>query len=120
MATIVFTMKWGSGHLNPTFALARALADRGHRIVYAGIDEFEETVVARGFEYVRVLESLGPRWLTALGERAKNASRLEMLRLLWSVRALRKKMNAALDADLARVVSEIRPTLMLVDTVMPE
>ena len=49
------------GHYAGTFGLAKALHDRGHRIVYLGLADFEDLVKSQGFEFISFAEDLMPR-----------------------------------------------------------
>lgn len=44
----------GTGHTNPITALARALEERGHRVVIFGIADLEERVRTAGIEFSRI------------------------------------------------------------------
>jgi zeaxanthin glucosyltransferase len=61
MANIAFLIEHEEGHLNPTFRLARRLADRGHRPVYLGLADGGDFVRGQGFEFVPILEEIFPR-----------------------------------------------------------
>jgi zeaxanthin glucosyltransferase len=61
MANIAFLIEHEEGHLNPTFRLARRLADRGHRPVYLGLADGGDFVRGQGFEFVPILEDIFPR-----------------------------------------------------------
>src|ERR1041385_7724355 len=54
MATIVFMPFHWASDLNPTFALARKLRDRGHRVHFLCIPDTEARVRAQGFEFTPV------------------------------------------------------------------
>ncbi|HSQ64405.1 MAG TPA: nucleotide disphospho-sugar-binding domain-containing protein [Polyangiaceae bacterium] len=47
--TILIGMLQQAGHLNPTFKLARALAARGHRVIYTAVPDLEPHIQAQGF-----------------------------------------------------------------------
>ena len=49
-----------AGHYTGTFRLARSLRDRGHRIVYLGIADFEPLVKSQGFAFVPFAADLLP------------------------------------------------------------
>ena len=42
------------GHLNPTFPVARALADRGHEVIYTSVLDLRPAIEARGFACVPI------------------------------------------------------------------
>lgn len=63
--TITFAMLNEAGHLNPTFKLARALAERGHRVRYLATEDVAELIRARGFEVDPLFPDLFPRGVIA-------------------------------------------------------
>ena len=61
MATIVFMpFQWASD-LNPTFALARKLRNRGHHKYYFGIPDIAERIRSQGFDFTPVFSRLFPK-----------------------------------------------------------
>src|SRR5947209_5184798 len=60
MATIVFMPFHWASDLNPTFALAKKLRDRGHRVHYLCIPDTEARIRAQGFEFTSVFGSVFP------------------------------------------------------------
>ncbi|MGC5016703.1 macrolide family glycosyltransferase [Streptosporangium sp. DT93] len=54
MATVAFFAPSGSGHVNPTLALAAELVRRGHRVTYATTAAYAERVAETGAEVVPV------------------------------------------------------------------
>jgi zeaxanthin glucosyltransferase len=50
--TIAIVVYPERGALYPTFALAKALAGRGHRVIYFGVVDFEDDVRRQGLEHV--------------------------------------------------------------------
>src|ERR1043165_2306912 len=54
MATIVFMPFHWASDLNPTFALAGKLRDRGHRVHYFGIPDTAERIHSQGFDFTPV------------------------------------------------------------------
>ncbi|MET0286144.1 MAG: glycosyltransferase [Polyangiales bacterium] len=63
--TITFAMLNEAGHLNPTFKLAQALSERGHRVRYLATEDVAELVRARGFEVDLLYPELFPRGVVA-------------------------------------------------------
>ncbi len=59
--TITFAMLNEAGHLNPTFKLARALAERGHQVRYLVTEDVAELVASRGFAVDLLYPDLFPK-----------------------------------------------------------
>jgi zeaxanthin glucosyltransferase len=70
MATIVLLPYHWAANTNATFALARRLRLRGHRVVYLGIPDSEERIRSQGFEFLPIFERVFPRG--ALDEQSAN------------------------------------------------
>jgi zeaxanthin glucosyltransferase len=51
---ILFHVLPEPGHLNPTFPLARALANRGHEIIYTSAIDHQAAIESRGFRCVTI------------------------------------------------------------------
>jgi UDP:flavonoid glycosyltransferase YjiC (YdhE family) len=109
------------GHLNATFALARALQARGHDVRYLAYEDREEQVRAQGFEPVLFQSRFFPRGFQA----AMDAWEQEPRGLKWVLQGRRHlaRFREALE-DLAggevdRLLAEQRPDLLLVDTLNP-
>lgn len=108
------------GHLNPTFALARALARRGHEVVYLARTELEAGVRRQGFRYAALypdvpLRVAPPR--SALGRHpVGHAVREALARVPWN-NAMFEQM---LDGRTAAALSALSPDAVLVDNMWPQ
>ena len=60
MATIVFMPFHWASDLNPTFALARKLRNRGHHLYYFGIPDIAERIRSQGFDFTPVFSRAFP------------------------------------------------------------
>jgi zeaxanthin glucosyltransferase len=60
MATIVFMPFHWASDLNPTFALAQKLGNRGHRVHYFGIPDIAERIRSQGFDFTPVFSRAFP------------------------------------------------------------
>lgn len=111
--TIVFAMLHESGHLNPSFKLARMLTARGHRVAYLAIPDARRTLEAQGFETYPLYPDLFPLGLL---EREEALSTL----------ARRRAITRRYEAMLARLEREperlfaVRPDLLLIDVTQPQ
>jgi zeaxanthin glucosyltransferase len=73
---ILFHMLPEIGHLNPTFPLARILADRGHEVLYTSIIDLQRVIEARGFACVPIHAEILPQGaFTALQENPDDQDR---------------------------------------------
>lgn len=61
MATIVLLPYYWAANTNATFALARRLRLRGHRVIYLGIPDSEERIRSQGFDFLPIFERVFPR-----------------------------------------------------------
>src|SRR5579864_6530873 len=69
MSTIVIAPLYWQANINVTFALARKLRSRGHRVLYACIPDTEERIRSQGFDFVSIFSGVFP-----LGTLAKQAA----------------------------------------------
>ena len=60
MANIVIAPLYWQANMNVTFALARKLRDRGHRICYACIPDTEARIRSQGFDFVAIFSGVFP------------------------------------------------------------
>ena len=61
MATIVFMPFHWASDLNPTFALARKLRNRGHRVHYLCIADTEPRIRSQGFDFTPIFSRAFPK-----------------------------------------------------------
>src|SRR5688572_19032129 len=104
-----------TGHLNPTFKLARSLRARGHRVVYTAIPDLAAHIEAQGFETLSWFPELSPRGLATT-----NAARGLVARR----RAITQRFEAlteqvAAGAGAAGKLAESKPDLVLADVNEP-
>lgn len=112
MSVIGILIDFYEGHIFPTYRLAKALCDRGHRVCYFGLTDTGEAVRRQGFEFVEILTDVLPagsaRRLRALAGRDIDNQKLmnAAQELYFGPLATGK----AFDGPIARV----RPDVMLV------
>lgn len=103
-----------AGHLNPTYPLARMLADRGHEVVYSTVHDLVASVEARGFACVVMhAEILPPGALDGI----ENALHDEERDRAWGRvrdRVHEEYLDGARIEDLLRTVA---PDLVIADVV---
>lgn len=117
MAKILFRVLPESGHMNASFGLARELVTRGHRVVYASIDEYEAVIESQGFGFYRLDREIG--W----GNQARFSARTTRSPLFWlrmqmgKYAFLRKMREDLLDSTaFHREILSLEPDLVFVDS----
>ena len=103
--------------MNATFALARKLQRRGHRVYYATIPDTEERIRAQGFEWVPAFSEVFPK-----GELARQDA-AEAKGQAYGVEQLRNRVRGMCDllckGEINRATREIKPDLLAVSSGMP-
>jgi UDP:flavonoid glycosyltransferase YjiC (YdhE family) len=115
MASIVFLPVPETGHLLPTFKLAKGLRSRGHRISYLGFQDFASAVRLENFAFIPIFERLYP-----VGFLRKHALKRQPNLSTISAYAARQADSLDLDQELCRIISRFRPDLFLIDNLFPE
>src|SRR6266545_3494879 len=117
MATIVLMPFHWAANLNATWALARRLRQRGHRVVYLCIPDSEDRVRRQGFE-VRPLfaEAFPPG---SLDEQYSNESQGRYAGLAGFRERILGMCEAMAQGEIEKALGGLRPDLFLVASVTP-
>ena len=110
MSTIILGMLPHYGHYNATFKTAKILAERGHKVIYAGIDNaFRAHVEGQGFEF----ELLQMGDLTAQPPAVGGAK----IKQLWvTYKHAKKQFKILLNGDnLRELTDRLDPDLIVLD-----
>jgi zeaxanthin glucosyltransferase len=132
--TITFAMLQESGHLNPSYKLAKALLARGHEVRYLGIADVRAQIEAQGFAVDPLFPELFPSGLltaeTKLGTLAKRRAitaryRALLARLQHESPFAREHTPALLVVDVTQVhfalwARRARVPFMHVNTSLPQ
>lgn len=117
MSTIVFMPFHWAADMNATFALARKLQSRGHRVYYLTIPDTEGRIRAQGFEWIPAFSRVFPK-----GELAKQAA-AEAEGKAYGVDQFKTRLRGMCellrDQEITRATAGIRPDLLLVSSGMP-
>lgn len=119
MCRIAFITYPETGHLIPTFKLAKGLKSRGHEVFYFGIPDFEHGVRSEGFGFMPVLEDLYPKGF--LSEQAVKRGLLALKALIIEARnvaAVRPGRNPLV--ELSETLKRARPEVLLIDNLLPD
>jgi MGT family glycosyltransferase len=117
MATIVFMPFHWASDLNPTFALARKLRDRGHRVHYLCIPDTEARVRAQGFEFTPVFGRVFPEG--ALARQHESDARGERYGVAEFRERFRGTCELLREGEIERVTRGLRPDLLLTSSGTP-
>ncbi len=107
---VLFAMLQESGHLNPTFPLARWLRGRGFVVRYLAIPDQTQAIEGQGFATVPMFADLFPRGSHDARPQGLLAHRREISRRYRRMLAL-----LAAGGDAVRELANARPDVMLVD-----
>jgi zeaxanthin glucosyltransferase len=113
--TVIIGMLQETGHLNPTFKLARALEARGHSVLYTAIPDMEAHVRAQGFETLPWYPDLFPEGFVE----ARNAQPLFERRRAITARFEALTAQIERSAGSAGQIERDKPSLILADVNEP-
>ncbi|HYG09089.1 MAG TPA: glycosyltransferase [Pyrinomonadaceae bacterium] len=116
MSNIVFIPFPETGHLNPTFKIARSLKERGHNVYYLGLLDFEDYVRRQDFEYLPLFESLCPKGF--IEEYAVKNNLDNFKAILQRAMTTRQPLN--LPRDLSLIMQRVRADLLIIDLLLTD
>lgn len=116
MATIVFIPYPETGHINASFKVARSLKERGHRIYYLGLKDFEANVRRQNFEYLTILEDLCPKGFIQQHAVLNNID--NFVAIIQQAERQRKPLN--LPRDIGAIMQRVRPDLFVIDLLLTD
>jgi zeaxanthin glucosyltransferase len=117
MATIVFMPFHWAADMNATFALARKLQKRGHRVYYLTIPDTEDRIRAQGFEWIPAFAQVFPK-----GEMVKQSAAEAQGKAYGAAEfkaRLRGMCELLRNQEISRATAGIHPDLLLVSSGMP-
>ena len=110
------------GHLLPTFALARGLLSRGHRVRYLATADCERILRDQGFDFVPLFPDLYSSELAAAQRQTLQEAK-SLPAVLRALRAIadhsRQALDRWLDGSAERLLAELAPDLVLVCALRP-
>ncbi|HEX5657478.1 MAG TPA: glycosyltransferase [Polyangiales bacterium] len=110
--TITFAMLNEAGHLNPTFKLAQALAERGHHVRYLATDDVAELIRARGFTVDPLYPDLFPRGVTAADQKLGRLAQRRAITARYAALLARLQQGSPLDVTPSLLVVDVTQTQM--------
>ena len=116
MSTIVFIAYPETGHLNASFKVARSLKDRGHRIYYLGLLDFEDSIRRQEFEYLPIFEALCPKGFIQQYAVKNNVDNFVAI----VQRAEQSPVPFDLRREIGLMIQRIRPDLFIIDLLLTD
>lgn len=117
MATIVLMPFHWAADMNATFALARKLQNRGHRIFYLTIPDTEDRIRAQGFDWLPIFNQVFPK-----GELEKQSAS-EIQGKAYGPAEFKARLRGMCELlrnnEIGRAIKVISPDLLLVSSGMP-
>jgi zeaxanthin glucosyltransferase len=117
MATIVFMPFHWASDLNPTFALAGKLRDRGHRLHYCGIPDTAERIRSQGFDFTPVFSRAFPEG--TLAKQAESEARGKRYGISEFRERFRGTCELLREGELDRAIRHLHPDLLLTSSGTP-
>jgi zeaxanthin glucosyltransferase len=117
MANLVFMPFHWAADMNASFALARKLQRRGHRIYYATIPDTEDRIRNQGFDWVPIFSQVFPK-----GELARQDAAVAQGQSYGAARfqeRVRGMCDLLRNGEINRATRDIKPDLLLVSSGMP-
>ena len=116
MAKILFLTLPETGHLNPSFKLAKSLKSRGHAVIYSQLYEFEECICNEGLEFFPLFGQLFPK-----GHQVHRDYRISLFKQVAGILdnlafAHHKTAVDFLKQELGSIFERIRPELLVMDS----
>jgi MGT family glycosyltransferase len=117
MATIVFMPFHWASDLNPTFALARKLRDRGHRVHFLCIPDTEARIRSQGFEFTPVFSRVFPEG--ALARQYESDSQGKRYGTAEFMERFRGTCELLREGEIERATRGLQPDLLLTSSGTP-
>jgi zeaxanthin glucosyltransferase len=117
MATIILMPFHWASDLNVTFALARRLEARGHRVIYLCIPDVEDRILDQGLEFRPAFSKVFPKG--ALEEQYSNEAKGKNGGRDLFMARLRGMCEALQQGEIEKSTSDLSPDLILASSGMP-
>lgn len=113
MARFLFVVPPLTGHVNPTVAVGRELARRGHRTAWAAYPRLVEPLLDPGAELIRLGDDLPDEMIEATRARATALRGVAALEFLW--REFLVPLAVAMVPGVEAAVERFEPDVLVVD-----
>ncbi|HEX5345878.1 MAG TPA: nucleotide disphospho-sugar-binding domain-containing protein [Pseudonocardiaceae bacterium] len=113
MSRFLFVVPPLVGHTLPTIAVGRELADRGHRVAWAGHAQTIGPLLPPGAKLIPVEIDIGGQTLVQIQQRFQGLPRVAAFRFLWTDFLI--PLATSMVPGVAAAVDEFRPDVLVVD-----
>jgi MGT family glycosyltransferase len=113
MARVLFVVPPLAGHVNPTVAVGRELAARGHAVAWTGHPEVVPDLIGADAGFLPVADAVPPEVLQAVVERSAGLRGPAALRFLW--RDVLMPLAHTMTPGVHAAVDAFRPDVLVVD-----
>jgi zeaxanthin glucosyltransferase len=117
MANVVIAPLYWQANINVTFALAKKLRSRGHRVCYACIHDTEARIRSQGFDFVPVFSSVFPPG--TLAAQSANEAAGKYLGATGVNGRIKAMCELCRDGEIRKATRDFHPGLFLVSNHMP-
>ena len=117
MATVVFMPFHWASDLNPTFALARKLRNRGHRVHYLCIPDTADRIRSQGFDFTSVFDRAFPEG--TLAKQYESEAQGKRYGIAEFKDRLRGTCELLREGEIERATAFLHPDLLLVSSGTP-
>ncbi len=117
MATIVFMPFHWASDLNPTFALARKLRNRGHHVHYLCIPDTERRIRSQGFDFTPIFSHAFPEG--AMAKQSESEAQGKRYGLTEFRDRFQRTCELLREGELDRATRQLQPDLLLVSSGTP-
>ncbi len=117
MATIVFMPFHWASDMNPSFALARKLRDRGHHVHYLGIPDIADRIRSQGFDFTPVFSRAFPEG--ALAKQYEREAQGKLYDVAEFMDRFRGTCEQLREGELDRATRQLKPNLFLISSGTP-
>jgi zeaxanthin glucosyltransferase len=117
MATIVFMPFHWASDMNPSFALARKLRDRDHRVHYLGIPDIADRIRSQGFDFTPIFSRAFPEG--TLAKQYESEAQGKLYGVAEFMDRFRGTCEHLREGELERATRHLRPDLFLISSGTP-
>ena len=117
MATVVFMPFHWASDLNPTFALARKLCERGHRVHYLAIPDTSERIRSQGFDFTPIFSRAFPEG--SLAKQYESETQGKSYGVAEFMERFRGTCELLREGELDRATRAVQPDVLLTSSGTP-
>ena len=117
MATVVFMPFHWASDLNPTFALARKLCERGHRVHYLAIPDTAERIRSQGFDFTPIFSRAFPEG--SIAKQYESEAQGKRYGIAEFMERFHGTCESLREGELDRAANQVQPDVLLTSSGTP-